>query len=133
MLRHLAVILQRFFARGLLMRGGEGEIADLEQFGRGEERHVRGIVEDGINQASLINNDGLEPGALRLDSAGQASGTGADDEHIHARSGVCVKLRPRQSVGNLLRRFRHLFGAHGGLWRVNDSSMHLMGGRDAGQ
>ena len=37
----LAVVLQRFLARGLLLGGGERNVADLQQFRRGEKHHVR--------------------------------------------------------------------------------------------
>ena len=55
-----AVVLERLDARGLLVRGAERDVADFEQFRRGEKRHVRGIVVDGIDQASLVDDHRLE-------------------------------------------------------------------------
>ena len=51
----LAVVLQRLVAVGLLVGAGEGHVADLEQLRRGEEGHVRGIVEERVAEAALVH------------------------------------------------------------------------------
>ena len=45
MLGNFAVVLKGLFAGGLLQRGGERNVADLQQLRGGEKRHARGIVE----------------------------------------------------------------------------------------
>ena len=82
MLGDLAVVLQRLVAGGLLVGAGEGHVADLEQLRRGEEGHVRGIVEERVAEAALVDEKRGEARALRLDRAGQARGPGADDQHV---------------------------------------------------
>ena len=41
-----------------------------------------GVVEERIAEAALVDEDGTEAGALRLDGAGHAGGAGADDEDV---------------------------------------------------
>ena len=55
-LHAFAVILQRFDAGGLFRSAHEGQIADLEQFGRGEENHVHGIVIERIAQNTFVDD-----------------------------------------------------------------------------
>ncbi len=81
-LRDLAVVLQRLLARGLLLRADEGNVADLQQLRRGEEGHVGGVVVKRVDQAALVHGNHGIARALRLDGAGQAGGTGADDEYV---------------------------------------------------
>ena len=69
MLGDFAVILQCFLTRGLLIRGAEGNVANLKQFRRSKERHVRRIVVNGIDYASFINDDDFEASFLRLNTA----------------------------------------------------------------
>ena len=78
----LAVVLEGLVAVGLLVGAGEGHVADLEQLRRGEEGHVRRVVEERVAEAALVDQNGGETRALRLDGAGQAGGAGADDEQI---------------------------------------------------
>ena len=83
MLGDLAVVLQGLVAIGLLVRAGEGHVADLEQLRRGEERHVRRIVEERVAEAALVHQKSGEARALRLDRAGQPGWPGADDQQIN--------------------------------------------------
>jgi hypothetical protein len=41
-----------------------------------------GVVEEGIAEAALIDEDGAEAGSLGFDGTGHAGGTGADDEDV---------------------------------------------------
>ena len=78
----LAVILEGFVARGLLVGAGERYVADFEQFRRGKESHVGRIVEERVAEAALVDAGGAEAGALGFDGAGEAGGPGADHEDI---------------------------------------------------
>jgi hypothetical protein len=78
----LAVVFEGLAAGGLLVGAGEGHVADLEQLGGGEEGHVRGVVEERVAEAALVDEHGGEAGALRLDGAGHAGGAGADDQQV---------------------------------------------------
>ena len=78
----LAVVLQRLRAGGLLIGSGEGHVADLQQLRRGEEGHVRGVVEERVAEASLIDQQRGKAPALGLDGAGHTGGAGADDEQV---------------------------------------------------
>jgi len=74
---HMPVILERLVAVGLGIGAGKRNIADLEQFGRGEEGHVRGVVEERVADAALVHHDGAQAGLLRLNGAGHTGGSGA--------------------------------------------------------
>src|SRR6266852_1679507 len=100
MLGGTAVVLEGFLASGLHQRGGERDLADLEQLRCGEKCHVGRIVEDRIDEASLVKNDRLETSFLRLNGAGQSSGTGAHDEDVSARVALGDGLSARESFGN---------------------------------
>ena len=82
MLGDLAVVFEGLGAGGLLVGAGEGHVADLEQLRGGEEGHVRGVVEERVAEAALVDQHDVEAGALRVDGAGHAGGAGADDEEI---------------------------------------------------
>ena len=81
-LGHLAVVLERLQARGLLLGAYEGNVADLQQLRRGKERHVCRVVIQRIAQAPLLYGQGGVARAPYLNGAGEAGGTGADDEHV---------------------------------------------------
>src|SRR5271167_4153307 len=100
MLRDLPVILERFLTRGLLVGSAERDVANLEQLRRGKESHVGGIVEDGIDHATLINRDDLESSSLRLDRAGETGRPRADDQHVNPSVGTRLQLSTRERVGN---------------------------------
>ncbi len=80
--RRAAVVLERLGAGRLLSEGRHGEFADLEQFGRGEEHHIGGVVVERIDDAALFEENGVEPAPLQLDPAGQSGRTGADNNHV---------------------------------------------------
>ncbi len=82
----LAVVLQRLVPVGLLVRAGEGNAADLQQLRRGEEGHVRGIVEQRVAQAALVDQHSREPRALRFDRAGESSRPRAYHQQVDYRS-----------------------------------------------
>src|SRR5438067_2642841 len=100
MLGNLAVVLQGFLTRRLLMGSAERHVAYLKQFRRSEEGHVRGIVEEGINQASLIQNDDPQADFLGFDGAGETGRTGADDQHIAVHVSTRVSGHAGESVWN---------------------------------
>src|SRR5437588_6074447 len=72
MLGDFSVILQRLAAGWLLIGGGEGDVANLQQLGRSKKNHVGGIVVKRVDQAALVDAGGAESGALRFDGAGHA-------------------------------------------------------------
>jgi len=96
-----AVIFERFQARGLRQGCRERNIANLEQLRRSEKHHVIRIVIEGIDQASLVDDERLEAGLLDLDGAGQTGGASAHDQDIAGRVGPRMSLRAGQSFGNL--------------------------------
>ena len=110
----LAVILQRFLAGGLLVGAGEGNVADLQQLGRGEEGHVAGIVEQRIHQAALVDVDDGEAGALGVDAASQAGGASADDDDVE---GEDVRGFASMSKDNVFRTGRRCGQGPGGIMR----------------
>src|SRR3984893_18588166 len=102
MFSHTAVIFERFEPRGLRQRGGERNIANLEQLRRGEKHHVARIAIDGIDEASLVDDESFEAGLLSLNGAGHASGASAHDQDISPGVGPRLGLRAGQSFRNLL-------------------------------
>jgi hypothetical protein len=79
---HKAVVLESLVAAGLGMRAGEGNIPDLKQLRGCKKRHVRGVVKEGIAQASLIHKDRLEACLPGLNGARQAGRTRTDHKQI---------------------------------------------------
>src|SRR5690606_19196715 len=57
---HLAVVVERLLARGLVGRRDQRVTADLQTFGRGEERHVGGITGDCRRDRALLQDDVAE-------------------------------------------------------------------------
>src|ERR1700733_13719988 len=84
MLRDLAVILQRLIAAGFLVGAGKGHIPNLQQLGRGEKRHVRGIVKEGVAKTALVYQNRAHASALRLDGACQAGRASAHYQYVKA-------------------------------------------------
>ena len=76
------VVLQGLSAVGLLVQAGHGDVADLEQLRRGEERHVGGVVVERVGYAALFDEDGVQAAQLEFDAAGQARRPGAHDERV---------------------------------------------------
>src|ERR1700676_2045302 len=79
---NLAVIFQAFGAGGLFRGTNEGEIADLEQFGRGEKNHIDGVMVQGVAKATLVDDEDAHAGARPFDGAGQAGGPGPNAQKI---------------------------------------------------
>ena len=75
----IAVVLECLRAGRLHVRGIERNVADLEQLRRGEKRHVSRIVEEGVDQAALVDNKHFQSDAMGLDRTREAGGTGAND------------------------------------------------------
>src|SRR5205807_3435820 len=73
---------QGFEAIGFLVGTGEGDVANLQQFRRGEKDHVGRIVKERVHQAALIDQYGRKSGALGLDGRRHASGAGSDYQNI---------------------------------------------------
>src|SRR5215469_17990922 len=85
MFGHSPVVLEGLPPRGLRIGGGEGNVADLEQLGRGEKHHVRRIVVDRVDQAALLDHQHAQADLLRLNPARQTGGASANDDDIGAR------------------------------------------------
>ncbi len=98
MLGNLAVVLERFLARRFLLGGGERDVADFQQFRCGEKDHVRRIVKERVDQASLVEHDDLEADLLRLNGAGQSRRSGANHEDVGTHLRARLSLGLRQSV-----------------------------------
>src|ERR1700751_187823 len=81
-LGNFAVILQSLIAYRLLIWTGKWYVADLEQLRSSEERHVRGVVEDGVAEASLVDQHTAKAGALRLDGTCHSGWAGANYKNI---------------------------------------------------
>src|SRR5260370_6722522 len=92
MFSDFAVILQSLFARGLLVGGGERNLADLEKLRRSEKQHACGIVKERIYQTALVDDDHLEAKLLRLDGAGQARRSGSNDQDVSSHLRVRLNL-----------------------------------------
>ena len=60
----LAIILERFAARGLLRGARKRQIANFQQFRRGEKHHVDGVMVNGIAKAALVNHQRTHSRAL---------------------------------------------------------------------
>ena len=91
MLGALAIVLQGFIARGLLADANQRQVADLEQFGRGEENHVHRVVVQGVAKGAFVHYQDAHAGALGFDGAGESRGAGADAEDVvrsHVTHGV---------------------------------------------
>ena len=80
--RHAAVVLDRVLARRLVALDGKRIAADLDQFGRREELHPRRIADDRVDERALVDDERLEPLALRFDGAGQADRARPDDHDV---------------------------------------------------
>jgi hypothetical protein len=52
---------------------------------------VGGVVEEGVAEAALVDEDDAEAGALGVDGAGQAGGAGADDAIEGVKTGAMVE------------------------------------------
>src|SRR6202011_1603358 len=102
MFSHAAVVFEGFEPRGLRQRGGERNIANLEQLRSGEKHHVARIAIDGIDEASLVDDESLEASLLSLDGAGHAGRTSAHDQDISRGFGRRLGLSARQSLRNLV-------------------------------
>ena len=73
----------------------EGHLSDFESFGRGEKHHVVRVMINGIDQAAFFDNGIRKPSLFCLNAAGEANGSGADDEKIKWLVHVISKLDPR--------------------------------------
>ena len=71
MSRDLAIVFERLIPRRFGVRAGEGNATDFQQLGSGKERHVRGIVEDRVANAALVDQHHAKPSLLCLDGGSQ--------------------------------------------------------------
>ena len=117
MFGHAAVVLEGLGARRLLVHARHRDVADLQKFRSGEERHVRRIVVERVDDAALVDDDRVQTAALQFDAAGEAGGSGADDDGVETRkcahslpstSAVDVGERLRQRGGIFAAAFRHI-------------------------
>ncbi len=106
---HVAVVLQRLVTRGLRVGGGERDVADHQQLRRGEKHHVRRVMEERVDQASLVYQQRGETDLLRLDGAGHSRRAGADREHV---GGASVALPLRQDRRRFQGGFCHVQPLH---------------------
>src|SRR5262249_35451851 len=59
-----AIVLERLLPGGFLAGTREWNVADLQQLRCREERHVGGVVENRIHEATLVQNDRLQSDLL---------------------------------------------------------------------
>ena len=97
-----AIIFQRFEPRGLRQSGGKRNVANLEQFRRGEKHHVARIAIDGVDEASLVDDKSFEARLLSLNGASHSSRASAHDQHISPGVGTRLGLGAGQSFRNLV-------------------------------
>ena len=71
MSRNLAIVFERLIPRRFGVGAGEGNAADFQQLGSGEERHVCGIVKDRVANAALVNQRHAKASLFCLDGGGQ--------------------------------------------------------------
>src|SRR6185312_6186456 len=88
-LGHVAVVLERLKAGWLLVSAVEGQVANLQQLRRGEKRHVRGVVEQRIDQAAFVHQSDGKAGALRLNGGCHSRGPGANNQEIKVGVLMC--------------------------------------------
>src|SRR5262249_44883093 len=101
-LRHFPVVFQSFGPRRLLMRSRKRNLADLEQLGCREKNHVRRIVVQRVDKATLVDVDGPKPQILHLYCARETSRTRTNDHHIkrlHHSYRLADPSKPRPSGG----------------------------------
>ena len=67
----LAIVFERLIPRRFGVGAGEGNAADFQQLGSGKERHVRGIVKDGVANAALVDQHHAKASLLCLDGGSQ--------------------------------------------------------------
>src|SRR5258706_2478877 len=101
MLGDTAVIFERFEPRGLRQSSGERNVANLKQLRRGEKHHVARIAINGIDQASLVDDERFEASFLSLDSTSHAGGASAHDQDVNPGVGPRLGLSAGQSFRNL--------------------------------
>src|SRR5579859_184957 len=85
MLRRLAVILKRLGTHRLLCRANQRQVADLEEFRRGEKHHVDGIVENRVAQTAFLDHQRFHSRAACLDGASQPGGSRANANDVVSR------------------------------------------------
>src|ERR1700694_156016 len=95
------VIFERFEPRGLCQSSGERNIANLKQLRRGEKHHVARIAINGIDEASLVDDERFEASLLSLNCASHARRTSAYDQDISPGVGPRLGLSAGQSFRNL--------------------------------
>src|ERR1022692_2300077 len=96
--RRAAIVLQRLMPVGLLVEAGHGDVADFEQFGRGEEDHVGRVVVEGIHHAAFFDQQGADAALLQLDSTGQAGRPRANYYDVERQARRPVPPRDRKST-----------------------------------
>lgn len=82
---HLAVVAQRLHPRRLLIGRRQGQVANLEQFRRGEEHHVGRKAVDGIQVRALLDYQRIEPELACRDGRRQPRRARPHNEHISQR------------------------------------------------
>src|SRR5580704_17851453 len=85
MLGDAAVVFEGLGARGLLIHAGHREIADLEKLRSSEERHVRRVIVERVDDATLVDDYDVEAAAFELEAAGEAGRSGADHNGVEGR------------------------------------------------
>jgi len=91
-LRHAAIVRQRFAPRGLVP-GSDERNPDLELLGCGEERHVQGIALQAGNDGALVEKRAREMGPLCSDAHGEPAGPRADYRKIEHQEDSVTSLR----------------------------------------
>src|SRR6185503_17922014 len=74
-IRYAAVVFQGLGPIGLLVQASHGNVADFEQLGSGEERHVGRVVIERIGNTALFEENHVEIATLQLDATGESGRT----------------------------------------------------------
>ena len=103
-----AVVLHRFLSRRLVSLDRKWMTADFNQFGGRKELHPGWIPDDRIDQGALVDDEGTEPFALRLDRTGESDRAGSNDEDINRVGHVLPIVPLRTAVVGIAGRGRSL-------------------------
>ena len=82
------VVVERLFAKRFVAARDKGIPTDFQQVRRREKLHAGGVAEKGVDERAFLDHKSVESSPLGFDRAGEADGTGADDDNVpHESSG----------------------------------------------
>ncbi|GAA4378673.1 hypothetical protein GCM10023186_15440 [Hymenobacter koreensis] len=61
--------------------------ANFQQLGRGEELHVGGVTDNGVNQSAFVDDSHRKAAPLNFDGASKAYWARADDDYVEKDCG----------------------------------------------